>query len=105
MNNPRCPACGLRLGWIPTLRRILGPGRSGTALWGLLCPGCGADLKVPNSRVLLIFAAGIFFGSQTSSLLVLGHFAPWQAVVVKLLLILGFYALAIFFFLTLEETT
>ncbi len=105
MNNPRCPVCRRPLGWAQTLRRVLAPGRSGSALWGLICPDCGADLKIPNGRVLLIFAAGVFFGSQTSVLLVLGRFDPWQEVMVKLLLILGFYALAIFFFLTLEEVT
>ncbi len=105
MNNPTCPACKARLQWFPTLRAIIGVKRSGSALWGLLCPACGADLKVPNSRALLIAAAGIFFGSQTSILLTLGHFTFWPAMLVKLWLILGFYALAIWFFLNLEQVT
>lgn len=105
MHNPTCPACKHRLGWLPTLRKVLGPGRSGSALWGLLCPHCGADLKVSNGRVMLIAASGIFFGSQTSILLTLGHFTPWQAVLVKLFLILGFYGIAIWFFFALEEVT
>ncbi len=103
MNNPTCPACKHSLDWIPTLRAIGGMKRHGSALWGLLCPHCGADLKVPNGRALLIAAAGIFFGSQTSILLTLGNFTFWPALLVKILLILGFYAIAIWFFLDLEQ--
>lgn len=105
MNQIGCPACGSRLSWGQTLRQIFGPGRSGSALWGVTCPHCGADLKVPNGRVMLIFAAGIFFGSQTSLLLTLGDFNTWQTLTVRLLLILGFYAIAGFFFFSLEEVT
>ncbi len=105
MHNPRCPVCHNRLKWLPTLGQVLGPGRRGTALWGAVCPECGADLKVPNGHVLLIAAAGIFFGGQTSVLLTLGNLAPWQGLLVKLMLILGFYAIAIWFFFTLEKVT
>ena len=71
-------------------------------MWGALCPECGAELKVPASRVLLIAAAGIFFGSQTSTLLLLGDFTVFEFWLAKLWMIVGFYAIAIFFFLRLE---
>ncbi len=71
-------------------------------MWGALCPECGAELKVPMTRVLLIAACGIFFGSQTSTLLMLSDLTRFEFWLAKLWLIVGFYALAIFFFLRLE---
>jgi hypothetical protein len=71
-------------------------------MWGAVCPSCSADLKVPNSRVMLIVAAAIFFGSQSSTVLVLSDVSLWQFYMVKIFLILGFYAIATFIFLKLE---
>ena len=102
MNNPRCPACDKALTWPYTLKSVLGPGRQNRATWGVVCPACGADLKVPNGRVLLIAAAGIFFGSQTSTLLVLRDMSTTEFWLAKLWLIVGFYAIAGFFLLKLE---
>ncbi len=64
LHNPRCPACEKPLSWRHTLKSLLGPARQNEATWGVVCPSCLADLKVPNSRLLLIGAAGVFFGSQ-----------------------------------------
>jgi len=102
LNNPRCPACGFVFPWRQALKQILGPSRRASSLWGVLCPECGADLKVPTSRVLLIAASGIFFGSQTSTLLLLGDYTTFEFWLAKLWLIVGFYAIAIFVFLRLE---
>ncbi len=102
MNNPTCPGCGHVFPWRRALAQILGPSRAGTALWGAVCPDCGADLKVPNGRALLIGAAGIFFGSQSSTLLLLGDMTPLGFWLVKAAMIVGFYAIATFFFLELE---
>lgn len=103
MNNPKCPECGHVFSWLGALKQILGPGRQGSALWGAVCPRCGADLKVPNARVLLIVTSAIFFGSQSSMILVLSHISRWQFYAVKIFLILGFYAIAVLFFLKLEK--
>jgi hypothetical protein len=102
LNNPKCPACGFVFPWKGALKQILGPSRQASSLWGALCPECRADLKVPMSRVLLIVAAGIFFGSQTSTLLFLGDFTTFEFWLAKLWMIVGFYAIAIFMFLRLE---
>lgn len=102
MNNPTCPACGHVFSWSGALARIYGPSRAGTALWGVVCPECGADLKVPNGRMLLIVCAGLFFGSQSSTLLLLGDLPAAGFWLVKLGLVVGFYAIATFFFLSLE---
>jgi hypothetical protein len=104
LNNPKCPACGFAFPWREALKQILGPSRRASSTWGALCPECGADLKVPMTRVLLIVASGIFFGSQTSTLLVLGELTRFEFWLAKLWLILGFYAIAIFMFLRLERT-
>ncbi len=71
-------------------------------MWGLVCPSCRADLKVPNSRVMLIAASAIFFGSQTSTLFLLGEMTRLKLWLLNLFLVLGFYAIAVFFFLKLE---
>jgi len=102
LNNPKCPACEFTFPWLGALKQILGPSRRASSLWGVLCPECGADLKVPTSRVLLIAASGIFFGSQTSTLLLLGEHTAFEFWLAKLWMIVGFYAIAIFFFLRLE---
>ncbi len=102
MNNPRCPTCGFVFPWLEALKQILGPSRRASSLWGTVCPECSADLKVPTSRVLLIVASGIFFGSQTSTLLLLGEYTTFEFWLAKLWLIVGFYAIAIFIFLRLE---
>ncbi len=102
VNNPRCPQCDHTFAWIGALKQILGPGRRGSALWGALCPECGADLRVPMARVLLIVASGVFFGSQSSTLLVLSALSRVEFYAAQLFLILGFYAIAIFIFLKLE---
>lgn len=103
MNNPTCPQCNHRFAWLDVLKQVLGPSRQGTALWGAVCPACQADLKVPNGRALLIAFSGIFFGSQTSTLFVLGSFSVLELWTIKLFLVLGFYAIAIFIFLKLEQ--
>ncbi len=102
LNNPKCPTCGFVFPWRQVLKQILGPSCGASSLWGALCPECGADLKVPMSRVLLIAASGIFFGSQTSTLLRLGDYTAFEFLLAMLWLIVGFYAIAIFFFLRLE---
>jgi len=102
LNNPKCPTCGFVFPWREALRQILGPGRRARSMWGALCPECGAELKVPMTRVLLIAACGIFFGSQTSTLLVLSDLTRFEFWLAKLWLIVGFYAIAIFLFLRLE---
>lgn len=102
LNSPRCPRCENTLTWRHTLSSVLGPRRRNRATWGVVCPSCDADLKVPNSRVLLIAAAGIFFGSQTSTLLVLGNMTTAEFWIAKLWLIVGFYAIATFVLLKLE---
>ncbi|MCB1184272.1 hypothetical protein KDM41_12625 [bacterium] len=102
MNNPKCPACQAPLPWGGLLRQLLGPRRVNAATWGAVCPGCGAQLKVPAGRVLLIGACGIFFGSQSSTILVLRDMTTVSYWLATLWLIVGFYALAIFFLLKLE---
>jgi hypothetical protein len=102
LNNPKCPACGFVFPWREALKQILGPSRRARSLWGAICPECAANLKVPTSRVLLIAASGIFFGSQSSTLFLLGEFTTFEFWLVKLWLIVGFYAIAIFIFLRLE---
>ena len=102
MSLPDCPRCSHVLGWNAALRQVLGWSRAGTALWGAVCPACDADLKVPNARVLLIAASGIFFGSQSSVVLLLGSPSPVVFWSVKVGLILFFYALAIRVFFRLE---
>ncbi len=102
LNNPKCPTCDHVFPWREALKQILGPTRRPSSLWGAICPQCGADLKVPMSRVLLIAAAGIFFGSQTSTLLLLGEYTAFEFWLAKLWMIVGFYAIAIFIFLRLE---
>ena len=102
MNNPHCPACDAALTWRHTLKSVLGPSRQNRAMWGVVCSACGADSKVPNGRVLLIAAAGIFFGSQTSTLLVLRDMSTTEFWLAKLWLIVGFYAIAVFLLLKLE---
>ena len=102
MNNPRCEKCGYSFAWKEALRQLLGPGRKGGSLWGVFCPECRAGLKVPMSRVLLIAASGIFFGSQSSTLLLLKEMSVTEFWLAKLWLIVGFYVIAIFIFLKLE---
>lgn len=102
MPTPSCPSCSRALGWSAALRQVFGPSRAGTALWGAVCPACGADLKVPNGRMLLIAVSGLFFGSQSSTLLLASGLEPWQFWLVKLGMVLGFYAIAIVVFLRLE---
>lgn len=102
MGRPVCPRCGHHPGWRNTLRRVYGPSREGTALWGMVCPQCRADLKVPNARMMLIVVSGIFFGSQSSTLLLLGTPTPAVFWAAKLGLVLLFYVLATVIFLKLE---
>ncbi len=102
LNNPTCPRCQHVFPWARALKQILGPGRSGPALWGAVCPSCQTNLKVPNARMLLIVASSIFFGSQSSTLFVLGEMGRWQTYAGQLLLVIGFYAIATFIFLKLE---
>ena len=102
LNNPSCPSCEHVFSWSAALKQILGPGRQGTALWGAVCPSCGADLRVPKARVMLIVASAIFFGSQSSTILVLSDISTWQLYAAKVFLILGFYAIAVFILLKLE---
>ncbi len=102
LNNPVCPSCEHVFSWSGALKEILGPSRGGTALWGVLCPSCGADLRVPKSRVMLIVASAIFFGSQSSTVLVLSEISVWQLYAAKIFLIIGFYAIAVFILLKLE---
>lgn len=102
LNNPVCPSCQHVFSWSSALKQILGPSRGGTALWGALCPSCGADLRVPKARVMLIVASAIFFGSQSSTVLVLSEITVWQLYAAKIFLILGFYAIAVFILLKLE---
>jgi len=102
LNNPLCTTCGHRFAWGDALRQVFGLARKGSATWGAVCPACEADLKVPNARMLLIAAAGIFFGSQSSTLLLVGSLDPVGFWLVKLGMIVGFYAIAVFFFLKLE---
>ena len=102
LNNPRCLACDHALPWWATLKKLFGPSRENRALWGVVCPACATDLKVPNARVMLIAAAGIFFGSQTSTMLVLREMSAAEFWLAKLWLIVGFYAIAVFFLLKLE---
>jgi len=102
LNNPVCPSCEHRFSWASALKEILGPSRGGTALWGLLCPSCSADLRVPKSRVMLIVASAIFFGSQSSTVLVLSEISTFELYAAKIFLIVGFYAIAVFFLLKLE---
>lgn len=85
------------------MKQVLGPGRRGTALWGALCPSCGADLKVPNSRVLLILSSAVFFGSQSSLLFKLKTMTQVEVFLGQLFLILGFYVIAIFIFISFER--
>ena len=101
-NNPACARCGHVFPWRDALRQVFGPGRAGAALWGAVCPACGQDLRVPKARMLLIAAAGLFFGSQSSLLLLGSGLSPLEFWLAKLGLVVGFYAIAIFFFLRLE---
>ncbi len=102
VNNPVCPECRHVFAWRQALAQVFARSRAGTALWGAVCPACRADLKVPNARMLLIAAAGLFFGSQSSTLLLGSGLSPAEFWLTKLALVVGFYALAIFFFLRLE---
>lgn len=102
MNNPACPRCDHVFPWIDALRQVYGPRRAGAVLFGAVCPACGAELRVPAPRMLLIVAAGVFFGSQTSTLLVLGDLSAPAIWLLRLFLVVGFYAIATFFFLRLE---
>lgn len=103
VNNPTCTSCRHVFSWREVLRQLVTSGRRGGALWGVVCSACGAQLRVSSSRVLLIFASGIFFGSQTSTLLVLRNLSTVEFWLIKLWLIVGFYAIAIFAFLKLES--
>jgi len=103
LNNPRCPACDHRLSWRYTLRCLLGPTKQNRATWGVVCPACQVDLRVRKGRVLPIAPAGLFFGSQSSTLLVLGDFDPMVSWLIMLWLIVGFYAIAVFVLLKLER--
>ncbi len=102
MNHPRCPSGAHAVPVWATLKKLLGPSRQNRAMWGVVCPSCEVDLKVSKARVLLIAAAGIFFGSQTSTLLVLREMSATEFWLAKLWLIVGFYAIAVFFLLKLE---
>lgn len=105
MNNPVCPHCKHIFPWSDALGQVFGPSRAGTALWGAVCPACGTDLKVPNGRMLLIAVSGLFFGGQSATVLLSSGLPAALVWVVKLGLIVGFYAIAIFFFLRLEPVT
>lgn len=102
MNNPKCDECGYVFPWKEALGQIIGPSPKGRSLWGAQCPECSAHLKVPMARVLLIFASGIFFGSQSSTLLLLRDMSVTEFWLAKLWLIVGFYAIAVFVFFKLE---
>ena len=102
MNNPRCDQCGYVFPWKQALGQIIGPSPQGRSLWGARCPECRAHLKVPMARVLLIFAAGIFFGSQSSILLLGRDMSVTEFWLAKLWLIVGFYVIAVFLFFKLE---
>lgn len=54
------------------------------------------------ARVLLIFASGIFFGSQSSILLLGRDMSVTEFWLAKLWLIVGFYVIAVFLFFKLE---
>lgn len=103
VNNPSCSCCGHVFAWRNALGQLAGRRRHRIALWGVVCPICGEQLKVPNSRVLLILASGVFFGSQTSTLLLLKDLTVTEFWLAKLWLIVGFYAIAVFVFLKLER--
>ena len=105
MNNPSCTRCDHVFTWSDVLRQVYGPTRAGKALWGAVCPSCGVELRVPSSRMLLIAAAGVFCGSQTSTVLVLADLPTLALRLVQLLMIIGFYAIATFFFLRLEPVS
>jgi len=102
VNNPVCPHCRHVFSWGDVLGQVFGPSRAGKALWGAVCPACGTDLKVPNGRMLLIAASGLFFGGQSATVLLSSGVPTAMVWVVKLGLIVGFYAIAIWFFLRLE---
>ncbi len=102
LNNPTCPRCQHVFSWLAALKQILGPGRNGPALWGAVCPSCRTALKVPKGRMMLIVASAIFFGSQSSTLFVLGSMSRWQGYAGQIFLVIGFYVIATFFFLKLE---
>jgi len=102
MNRPACPRCDHVLGWPVALRQVFGWSRAGTAMWGAVCPACGADLKVPNARMLLIAASGIFFGSQSSVVLLLGTPSAVVFWAAKVGLVLFCYFLAVLFIFKLE---
>jgi len=51
---------------------------------------------------MLIVASAIFFGSQSSTILVLSEISVWQLYAAKIFLIIGFYAIAVFILLKLE---
>jgi hypothetical protein len=102
VNNPRCDKCGYSFPWKEVLGQLIGPRRPGGSMWGVACPECRADLKVPMTRVLLIAASGIFFGSQSSTLLLLKDMSVTEFWLAKLWLIVGFYVIATFIFLKLE---
>ena len=58
---------------------------------------------MPIVTVGLIVASGVFFGSQSSTVLVLTEMGKWQFYTAKVFLILGFYAIAVFILLKLES--
>jgi len=84
------------------MKRLLGPTKQNRATWGIVCPSCQTDLRVTKGRVMLIAASGIFFGSQTSTMLVLTGLNRFSSLLAMLWLIVGFYAIAIFVLLKLE---
>lgn len=103
MNNPQCDQCDHVFSWSSALKQLFALQRRGTAMWGAVCPACGADLKVPNSRAMLIFASAIFFGSQTSTLMVLGTFTQLEFWMAKVFMTFGYYAIAIFVLMKFES--
>lgn len=105
VKNPVCPVCGHRFPWKDALGQVSRPRTGGSALWGVGCPSCRADLKVPNGHALLIAASGIFFGSQSSILLLVGRPDRLTFLLGAVLLVAFFYALAIFLFFDLEQVS
>jgi len=103
LNNPSCDQCDHTFSWPEALKQLFALQRPGTAMWGAICPSCGADLKVPNSRALLIFASAVFFGSQTSTLMVLGTFTRVEFWLAKIFMMLCYYIIAIFILLKFES--
>jgi hypothetical protein len=103
MNGRLCPDCGHRFGWRELGRQLLALGRRGRALWSVTCPACAAELKVASWRVWAIVLLAVVFGTQTASLTVLGDFTTFEAMVIKLALIIGSYLLGAFFLLKLDR--